>query len=307
MSSRFRRLCLFLVLLALPLLARAQVTLVLSDSSPAYQEVAAGFHAAFAGKAPVQVFTLGNLSTDALQQLTSAQGLIVPVGLKAMQVVADRHAGNASVLALLVPRAAFSSLDWPRGLQQQRKLSAVYLDQPVPRLLALVEAALPAAKRVGVVLSQENQGLVTELRAQAARRELTLNLEMIRSGDDVPAALRQILPGSDVLLLLPDTVVVNAASVQNVLLTTYRYRIPVVGFSQGLVRAGAAVAVYTNLAQMGRMGGALARQWNPASGALPPPQYPEAYALASNTQVTRSLLIGLAEESEMLRRIEAKQ
>ena len=307
MRSRFRLIGLLLLLLALPLLARAQVTLVLSDASPAYQEIAAGFEGAFADKAPVQVLTLGSLSSAALQQLTAAPGLVVPVGINAVQAVAEQHAGNASVLAMLVPRAAFAGLAWPRGLQQQRKISAVYLDQPVPRLFATVEAALPAAKRVGVVLSQEHQGVVAELREQAARRGLSLNLEVVRSGDDVAAALRQILPGSDVLLLLPDTVVVNAASVQNVLLTTYRYRVPVVGFSQGLVRAGAAVAVYTSLAQMGRTGGMLARQWNPASGALPPPQHPEAYALATNVQVARSLLLGLPEEGEMLRRIEAKQ
>ncbi len=304
MSRALRLLGILAVLWLLPWQARAEapVTLILSDAGPAYQEVAYAFQGPAGLRRPVRVLVLGDVPPAELKRLSGMPGLIVPVGLKATQTLAAQHAGTASVLALLVPRASFSAIAWPAGLAP-RKVGAVYLDQPVSRLLATVEAALPNARRIGVVLSPENDWLVAQLRQEAARRQMSLAVGKAGSVDEVASALRQTLPESDVLLLVPDAVVVNAGSIQNVLLTTYRYRVPVVGFSQGLVRAGAVVAVYTGLGDLGRLGADLARQWNPATGEIPAPRYPQAFDLAINGQVARSLLLGLPDEAELRRRI----
>lgn len=304
MSRALRLIGILAALWLMPWLARAEppITLLLSDSGPAYQEVASAFQGPAGLRKFVRTLVIGDVSPDELRKLSVSPGLIVPVGLKATQTLARQHAGTASVLALLVPKASFSAIDWPLGLGT-RKVSAVYLDQPVSRLLAAVVASIPSVKRVGVVLSAENDWLVPQLRSEAARRQLALTIGKADSVDEVAAALRQTLPESDVLLLMPDAVVVNAGSIQNVLLTTYRYRVPVVGFSQGLARAGAVVGVYTGLGDMGTLGADLARQWNSSTGEIPAPRYPQQYDVAINSQVARSLLLGLPDEAELRKRI----
>lgn len=79
------------------------------------------------------------------------------------------------------------------------------------------------------MVSRENADNVKLLQQEASRRRLKLILETVTRADEVASASRNVLPESDVLLL-PDFHTFHADNAQNVLLTTYRYRVPVLGF-----------------------------------------------------------------------------
>jgi ABC-type uncharacterized transport system substrate-binding protein len=181
----------------------------------------------------------------------------------------------------------------------------VYIDQPASRSLGLVEAAFPAARRVGLVVSPENAVVARLLAQEAARRNLKLNVETIDSAVDVAPALRRVLADSDVLLLAPDAIAINAGNAQNVLLTTYRFRVPVIGFSQGLAKAGAVASVYSSPAQIGRQGAVLATRFG-ETGELPPPQHASEFSIAFNTQVARSLGVVLPNEADIRHKLGAQ-
>jgi len=117
--------------------------------------------------------------------------------------------------------------------------------------------------------------------------------------------LREILPEVDVLLLVPDGIAFHAGNARNVLLTTYRYRVPVVGFSQGLSKAGAVAAVYSSPEQIGRQGARMAMRWRPESGDLPPPQHADEFSISFNPYVARSLGIVLPDAAETGRKLGA--
>jgi len=299
-----------LVLLLLALLApRAWadgvVHLILSESGQAYQEASEAFRAGLVTGRTVRVFSLSDLTGGQIQALTRGGDLVVPIGVKAARQVAENHAGQGSVLALMIPRAVGEKLAWPAGLGR-KKASFAYIDQPVSRSLGLIAEAFPSSSRVGVVISPENAGLAKSLQQEASRRQWTLNLESVNTADEVAGALRRVLADSDVLLLVPDALVINAANAQNVLLTTYRYRVPVVGFSQGLTKAGAVASLYSSPAQIGRQGAQMAARWL-ETGELPPPQPAAEFSLSVNRHVARSLGVASPHEAELRRKLGATE
>ncbi len=108
---------------------------------------------------------------------------------------------------------------------------------------------------------------------------------------------------SDVFLALPDARVVNADTAQNLLLTSFRLRAPVVAWSAGYVRAGALAAVYTTPAQAGAQAAELARALL-RGAAVPAPQYPRTYSIAINRQVARSLGLEIDDEAQIRERMQ---
>lgn len=277
------------------------INLILSDSGPAYQEVASAFRAGIGQRGVVRTWSLADLSASQMQNMTRTSNLLAPVGVKAARFAAENHGGQASVLNLMIPRSASDKLQWPAGLER-KKISAVFIDQPPGRSLALVAAAFPYAHRVGLVVSPENAGVAKALAQEALRRKLRLNLEIVESAEDVATALRRVLADSDVLLLVPDAIAINSGNAQNVLLTTYRYRVPVVGFSEGLSNAGAVASVYSSPAQIGQQGAQFALRMDDA-GELPAAQHAAESSLAFNLYVARSLGVEVQNESEIRRKM----
>lgn len=264
--------------------APARVLVLLSDSASAYREVTDAFVAALAGKFPVQIRVLGDMRESEIGPAHWDRTLVVPVGVRAMREAYDGSRRPAPVLSLLAPRTT-SVASGDVGARD----SAVYIDQPPDRYLAFAKMLMPKAKRIGIVASSDAVSGLRAYAAEAARMKLELIAETVPEEHDVPRALQRLLPQIDVLLLVPDSEVVNENTVRHILIASYRQRIPVVGFSRGLTNAGAVASLISNSADIGRQGGQLARQWNPATGALPVARYAGDFDMSFNRQVARSL------------------
>jgi ABC-type uncharacterized transport system substrate-binding protein len=291
-------------LVVFPACAAGTVNLIASEEGGAYRVVVDAFREDYTGSRTLRYWTLSDLGSQGIRGLTGENDLIVPIGLKAASAVAAQHAGQASVLTLMVPHVSAQRLDWPLSLARG-KLAHVHIDQPASRTLNLMEAVFPRARRVGLVTSAENGEIVKAFKQEADRRRLSLKVARVANEADVAPALREVLPESDVLLLVPDSIAFHAGNARNVLLTTYRYRVPVVGFSQGLARAGAVAVVYSSPAQIGRQGARIAMRWKPESGDLPQSQYAEEFSISFNPHVARSLGVVLPDPNEVGRKLGA--
>lgn len=298
----------FLFLLAwlvvFPATAAGMVNLIASEEDGAYREVVDAFREAYASPRTLRYWALSDLDGQRIRALTGENDLIVPIGLKAAKAVATHHVGQASVLTLMVPHVSAQRLDWPFPLGRGR-VAHVHIDQPANRTLNLMEMVFPRARRVGLVVSAENGEIVKAFQQEAERRRLSLKVERVEDETEVARALREVLPESDVLLLVPDSIAFHAGNARNVLLTTYRYRVPVVGFSPGLSKAGAVAAVYSSPAQIGRQGAQLALRWKPESGELPPSQAANEFSISFNPYVARSLGVALPDLGEVGRKLGA--
>jgi len=113
-----------------------------------------------------------------------------------------------------------------------------------------------------------------------------------------------LLVHSDVFLSLPDPGIYNRHTISSILLTTYRYRVPLIGFSKSSVRAGALAAVYSSAQQIARQTATTIPLWLTNTGHYATKiSYPEQFSVAINKQVARSLGIDMPDGSSITQRL----
>jgi len=266
--------------------AAINVTLVLSDSGAMYRAAADSLQHELAQENQhwqVQVQTL------ATRIGSTRENLVIPLGLRALQKVLAEP-GSTPVWALLVPRAEFDLIAAKHAAAKRRPLSALYLDQPMPRQIQMLMAALPATKRLGVLVGSSDTRVAEAIREASSAHALEVSSERISRADDAVALLDDLKGRIDILLLVPDPQVLSSSMLQPLLLETYRLRLPVVAYSTQLIEAGAMLALYTSPGRLGQEAGQRLRHARRnGSVKLPPTAYPDSFDVAVNRSVALSL------------------
>src|SRR6185436_19635041 len=197
----------------------------------------------------------------------------------------------APILHTLLPReTALELLHNGRGPHPAMyRDSAIFLDQPVSRQFDLLRLALPKHKRVAVILGPATQSYATELRNAAREHHLSANIAVIQQRDELLPTLETLLDDNDVLLSVPEPLAYHGETIHHVLLTTYRYKVPMIGLSKAYVDAGALLAIYTPPEQIGRQVAQVLATPAAMRGNLPPPSYPKYFTISINRRVATSL------------------
>ncbi len=279
---------------------------MLSEESASYRAAADSFTSYFAKDLP------GGARVDVVVARTKLAGdetwlhdsaLIVTVGLSATQTVLATTSATP-LLATLLPRLAFEDLHCGNAVAPGRKCSAIYIDQPIERQVRLIHVALPGRHQVGAVLGPTSQRLLPELREAAARYRFSIVTHEIKDSSELFTALETVLSNSSVLLTLADAQVLSSASARSILISAYRFQVPVVAYSESYVKAGATLAVYSSPQQVGQQAAEVAAHaLEEERTVLPPPQYPKYYLIKVNTQVARSLGLDIADEQTLRLRL----
>ena len=270
----------------------ARIVVLQSAPGGPYEEFTTSFHATLQQLAPARagsvVVTTVQSDTTWLAALT-ADDVLVAVGTQATELALKSH-GSSPLLSVLVPKATFD-----RMLKQAaagRTVTAIYLDQPLSRYIGLAKLVVPDLKTIGVILGPTTGSQAGALAQATAAYSLKLATAGMTDGNPLPA-LSALLEDSGVILALPDPVVYNRYTLPPLLLTTFRYRIPVVGFSAALVKAGAVAAVYSRPALIGRQAAEMLQSTPPGGGT-----YPRYFDVRFNRAVAQALDLALPSEAE---------
>lgn len=281
--------------------AGPRVVVVTSERSGAHEETLSALRNALAADLPVGdigIFETPQLDNDIL----GSARIIVTIGTQAAKAVGARGV-RQPVLNTLLPRDAYESLQ--TSLPGQRS-TAIFLDQPVQRQVALLGAALPDRATLALLVGPGSEGLSRRVASAAREQRLQVSIERVATDDEIYPALERLLVEPTVLLALPDATVFNSYTIQNVLLTSYRRRTPLIGFSPAYVRAGALLALYSTPAQIARQAADAVRDVLAGSG-LPPPQGPREFEVATSPNVARSLGIELESGERIAARMRLRE
>ncbi len=302
-----RRACIFLLLIfaALPggsgSAWAAQTLLVLSDGSDAYERTATRIRERMSRFSPELVVQSVPVAETSSAQLASAT-LVVTIGTQAATDVIMSHQPDRLICALLTHQTYDRMLPPRPGSQR----TAVFIDQPASRQIALIKAALPQIDKLALVYGDASVRYATALSATGRQRGLDVRSARVDDSADLYNALRDVLDPYSALIAVPDNVVYNNFTIQNILLTAYRQRTPVIGFSPAYVRAGAVAAVYSTPEQVGDQVASIAIAALQGVN-LPPPAYPTQFSVSTNTHVAHSLSIELPTPAELEARILATE
>ena len=287
------------LMLCLGLQVQAQrIYLVSSESTPSFQAATEAFSQELArlGVARQEYQQIALADIVRLDTVADEGKVVVTFGTEAFRQVEARSPRSA-VLATLIPRIGFERVLAQIGRKPAPGIVALYLDQPFARQLDLLHLAMPAARDVGVIWGPESISQQESLSASARSRGLALRESSLAAGVPLVSALRAVSSDVDVLLAVPDGRVYNPATATDILLTTYRARIPVFVFSPAYVKAGAMMSLHTTPEQVGVQAAGMVHSYLQSS-TLPQSQYPADFTVTINEYVARSL--GLALDAKHL-------
>ena len=125
-------------------------------------------------------------------------------------------------------------------------VNAIFYDPDLIRQALLAKMLLPKAKSIGLMYSETNDTISDLLKIKLKQLNLELNTLLINNNSDVIRKYPALSDQSDIIIAIPDTVAYTNQTLPRILLTSYRQQKPVIGYSTGMVKAGAVATTFTS-------------------------------------------------------------
>lgn len=239
--------------------ARTPKILILTSSDAApYKETQEGFlqHLRKQGiQVDVEAYTLKDGTTpDALRALQGANkgeiDLIFTLGTSATASALE-NSMNIPIILGLVLRADKTI--------NPRRATGVTLEFPLEIQVEMFRRIFPAARTIGVLYDpKDNQQTIDSAVKLFRKTGLRLDAQRVMVPQDLPAALDYMAKSVEVLWGIPDNLVLNAQTAKQILLFSYRNRIPLVGISPEWVKSGALYSLEWDFRDIGAQCGDMA-------------------------------------------------
>lgn len=176
-------------------------------------------------------------------------------------------------------------------------ITAVYAEPAPADQLRLAALLYGRPVRVGAILGEDTTFLRPELESE-------VDVQPFAAGDDINHTLNR-MTRSEVLLAMPDGDVYNPENVRNILLSTYRRKQGVIGFSADMVKVGALATTYSEIEDINTQVAEIAAAFV-VTGNLPPPQFPRYFRTVVNEGVARSLDVRVTDNARRFSNLPAK-
>jgi len=166
----------------------------------------------------------------------------------------------------------------------------LYMSQPYCRQIKFIKLIHEDWKVIGLLNSQKKPVDIRTIKRCAKSHEMELYTVKTTAGKNLSDDVKQVLDYSDILLALPDKNIYNSKTVKNILLTSYRYRKPVIGFSRNFVNAGALASIHSSAEQIGESASRLIEYYFKHDSRFKKPvNYPQSFDIDINRQVFKAL------------------
>ena len=166
----------------------------------------------------------------------------------------------------------------------------LYMTQSYCRQIGFTKLLNPNWKAISIISSEEKPIDRTAIQQCAKSLNIKTHIVSTIDGQNLTDTVKLALNHSDVLLALPDNNIYNSKSVKNILLTSYRNRKPVIGFSNNFVNAGALAAIYSNADQIADTANNLIDKYYKQNKKFKQKtNHPEHFDISTNRQVFRAL------------------
>ncbi len=280
-----------LLIFLYPFLAEAFEVLIVKDSDiKPYQEAVQGFKDS-CGCTTRELESAGDRVSE--RAVTAHADAVFAVGTRAFRkaTVTDR----LPVIYTMVMPSGLAAL-------QTNNVSGVSMDVSPETCLSTIAELFPGVKRIGVLSDPGHTGpYVREAAAIARSRGLELVVQPISNPQQAPALLDAMRGRVDLLWMVPDATVVNADTVDYLMLFSFQNNLPIFTFSRKYVERGAVAALTIDPTGLGRQAGEIAHALS-NGGAGPVRVYAKSPRLVINKKMAAK--IGIRMNHEAIRNAE---
>lgn len=275
----------------------AEIAVLKSAGLPYYEQAVIGFKAGIPATTSVKEYNLNGQLAEGGQIARSLRAsppdLIFAVGLKAA-MAAKLEIFDQPVVFCMVLNPERHGLPAPN-------MTGIAVRPSAETQLAALRSAMPNRNRVGVLYDEEQSGdFIRQAHRAAKQQGLELLTVAVHRQEEIPNAVRALLPKVDALWLIQDQTVVSESAIPFFLESTLDAKVPLFTFSSTLVQQGALGALVLDPWAVGQQAAhiALARLngQHTSTGSLQAPERPQ---LALN--VNSAEHVGLVLPPELIR------
>jgi ABC-type uncharacterized transport system substrate-binding protein len=184
-----------------------------------------------------------------LEIMLEKTDIVISLGTSAAETVFKNKSKKPHIVTLIT-ESSFDSLAKRYFGAEAGALAAgispILLDQPFERKIALAKKLFPKASRVGVMLGSATKEKITTYNNSIIDRKMKPQTLIIDAGKNPVRQLDPIIKQSDVFIPVADSHLINVTTAKWILQLSYRYRVPVIGYSSNFVDAGALASVYSS-------------------------------------------------------------
>lgn len=233
--------------------------------------------------------------TDSGYSVAEAANAVVVVG---PQALALWKPGKTPAVAVFVSRAQVTD-----SLESLH--TALYLEPPVVRQVALARSLIGDELPVGVLAQSRSRLAVSGLDAEMIRK-YAVKPYFLDDYGNINRALVDLLDECYVLVGQYDTELYSAKNIKNILITAYRQNRPLIGPSSAYIRAGSLATTYSDLDDVALRlseiltAGLTRGQWLS-------PGYNPHFKVRFNEQVARSLNLTLPDAEQLVEALKRRE
>jgi len=184
-----------------------------------------------------------------LEIMLDKTDIVISLGTSAAEAVFKNKSKKPHIVTLIT-ESSFDSLAkqyfGTEAVALAAGISPILLDQPFERKIALAKKLLPKVSRVGVMLGSATKEKITIYNNSIIDRKMRPQTLVIDAGKNPIRQLDPIIKQSDVFIPVADSHLINVTTAKWILQLSYRYRVPVIGYSSNFVDAGALASVYSS-------------------------------------------------------------
>lgn len=217
--------------------------------------------------------------------------VVLALGARAAQVLTRRLKGVPIVFCMVLG-VDVETLAGPWS-------TGVALEVSPEEQLDAFRKVVPSLSRLAILYDPaKSTATVDKARSAASKRGLQIEARPVTRPADVPDAFRSAAAAADGLWLVPDSTVVSRESFDFILRESVERRLPVMVFSEPMVRAGGLVCVAADNGDIGRQVGDMLRRILKRRGQpLPPVEPPRAPRIVLNLKTAVALSLKVPDEA----------
>ena len=209
----------------------------------------------------VRVAFVAHEKLPSVEQLVEKTTSLLNVGSELLLLNEPPAAGwqSYSAVVLVGPQAleAWSFNDSPAAVAvfvsrdavaayRQQLASALYLEPPLKRQVAMAKSILGHDRPLGVLVQDKSQWKNSGLSAMPLQQSLVTPY-FVDQYDNLNRALLDLLKNSHALIGTYDTELYSSTNIKNILITAYRQNKPLIGPSSAYIKAGALATTYSDI------------------------------------------------------------
>lgn len=267
-----------------------EVVIVLSEDQSIHKEIAEKLEQS------TNLISSTVLFSDLVRdESTKTYSAIVAIGTRACDKSIATASSEDVVFCSLIPSQTFKALRVKYNKTDSENITAIFMDQPISRQMALARLISPNAETIGTVFGRISIAQRESFETQGQNANFITQYAFIDDDENPVQILTPLIQRSDIFLAISDNANFNRSISRWALYITLRNKIPLIGFSKNYSDAGAVVSIYSTPAQLAEQTYKALKDYF-RTGNVIQPAFPDDFTVDINRSTARTLRLSLPDE-----------